>query len=111
MKKQTQKLEFTLKKDVINGFSYSFTNSLLKKLKKLKEEDRIFVDGWKKAIEDERVSNINKTKIADLVIAYLVEQLLGADLPDIRKSHYPSDIDNLIEVCEEFLSIFSSEKK
>jgi len=118
MNKQTQRLELTLKQDVINGFSYSFTKSLLEKLKKLKEEDRIFIGGWEKAIEEEKQHkknhlniDLNKTKIAKLVISYLVKQILGEELPEIGDSKDPSDVDSLIEVCEDFLLTFSSEKK
>lgn len=109
MNKQTQQLELTLKQDVINGFSYSFTNSLLEKLKKLKEEDRIFKDGWEKATEVETRNHCTSsiTKIASVVINYLDDQIRAGCGSDMK----PTTIDNLITTGEEFLSIFSSEKK
>lgn len=106
MNRQTQKLELTLEQDVINGFSYSFTKSLLEKLKKLKKEDRVFEYGWKKATEERNPSDV--TAIASVVISYLCDQIqTDLSVPRLK----PIDIDNLIATSEEFLSIFSSEKK
>lgn len=111
MNKQSQRLELTLKQDVINGFSYSFTNSLLKGLKKLKKEDKIFEDGWGNAEEiearDHRPSRT--TGIACVVIEYLKQQLIISSYS--AEKMLPTDVNNLITTSEEFLSIFSSEKK
>ena len=111
MNKQTQQFELTLKQDVISGFSYSFTSSLLKGLKKLKKEDKIFEDGWENAAEIEARNNFPSsiTGIACVIIEYLKQQLII--IGDSVEKMLPTDVNNLITTSEEFLEIFSSEEK
>ena len=66
-------LKFKLRKDVITGFSFSFTSSLVCKLKELIEADRVFEYGNEKS-KGEGFAN-KTTEIAAVVISYLGDQL------------------------------------
>jgi len=72
----------------IEGFSYAFTENLLKKLKELKADDRIFK------------STGALTDIANSVLTHLSNQL------NVDISGYQQEIDSGIETAEEFLAIF-----
>lgn len=100
-----QELKLTLEQDQITGFSYSFCTALLKKLKKLIEENRVFVDG-NDACTD-RNYNHNKTKIAGIVVSYLHEYV------DSERCQYGSlpEILELVAHTEEFLACFTEEVK
>jgi hypothetical protein len=97
---QTQSLR--LRQDIINGFSYSFTSSLLEKIKQLLAENRIFVDGNEKCKVDN--NDFHKlTPIAEITLNYLKEQL-PCDHPEL--SNVPR-IEKCIALGEEFLQIFA----
>ncbi len=94
-----QEFKLLLREDVITGFSFSFTSALLKKLKELEKENRIFVasdmpDNCKHAL----------IPIAFSIMHYLVEQTMyeSGVTQNIEKK-YPKD---LIAHVEEFLAIF-----
>ncbi len=78
--------------------------SLLKKLKELKEEDRIFASGWKKAEEFEKKGHcmdLYLTKIAKCVINPL-RRFVNID----EYISTPSQIEELIVLAEEYYAIF-----
>ena len=106
MKKSEQAL--TLKGNVITGFSYSFAQILLNKLKKLKEENRIFTEGLPVSQDDDDISssyNHGTTSIASAVLHYLYEQVPYEcnGSPDSTNS---KEINRLIACADEFLTTF-----
>ena len=119
--KQGLKLKLALKNDVINGFSYSFTSSLLKALKKHRAEMTIFL-----ADEDNIAKNYDYSDddnddeyqggyscdywISDVVtsvIRYLTEQLyFDCDHQGMNHSASIAYVDGLIKHATDFLAIF-----
>ncbi|MBI5306678.1 hypothetical protein HZB04_03805 [Candidatus Wolfebacteria bacterium] len=96
--KQTQELKLVLKNDVINGFSYSFSKTILEKLKEVVRDDRMFKNTY---------SSRRLTDIANTLVSHLYQQLCF-----YSSSFNVNDektIKELIAVAEEFLAIF--EKK
>lgn len=82
----------------IEGFCYPFAENLLKKLKQLRDEGRIFKD------EKESGNFRETTKIAEAVMKNLIKQIdYSSTEPD---SVSISEIDILIKTSEEFLAIF-----
>jgi len=104
--KSVEKIEYG--KDTISnsGFSPSTTRSLLRHLKALKEKDRIFKGGQRNAEENEKTGQDYKlTRIASTVMTFLNGQLQQPAIP-----MKPSEVDEVIEHAEEFLSIFPEVK-
>lgn len=98
-------LKLSLEQDQITGFSYSFCVALLKKLKTLIEEDRVFVDGNESSMNTNY--NYSKTKIAGIVVYYLGEQISS------ERSSFGSfpEIEALVNQTDEFLACFTEEVK
>jgi hypothetical protein len=64
-----QQLQLTLRKDVINGFSYSFSKSLLDKLAELRKEENLYD-------KDEEDSTPKRmTPLVETICNYLNEQM------------------------------------
>jgi hypothetical protein len=84
--KETKQL--LIQVDSIEGFSYAFTENLLKKLKELQVEGRLFE------------SNGTPTDIANSISSHLGNQL-HICTPEGRQ-----EIDGFIKTVEEFLLIF-----
>ena len=105
---ETQKLE----NDVINGFSPSFSKALLKKLKALKEEDRIFREGWEQAHENGKTLRASRlTEMAKYITVHLQTQLEYFSVTDTAiNMALATEIEELISFAEEFLAIFEEEK-
>ncbi|MFA4887862.1 MAG: DNA-directed RNA polymerase subunit alpha C-terminal domain-containing protein, partial [Candidatus Nanoarchaeia archaeon] len=87
-------IKICLQQDTISGFSYSFSKALLEKLKKLREEDKLFKEG-------------KLTLLAYSISTHLDEQINPMkkalqDMSDI------SGFEALIQVAEEFLTIFEN---
>jgi len=99
-----------IQQDQITGFSRSFTAALVKKLKRLKAEDKIFKGGLAGAKEDERLnSNSGKcsfTEIAYIVVEKLQNQISYPERPRPGTCLFPSKLERFISVAEEFLAIF-----
>ncbi len=101
------KLELSLKlrQDVITGFSYSFTKALVEKLKELLKKDNVFVDGNETAKTHD--GYFRETEIAGIVTHYLCDQL---QVQHSDKAKNLIEVEKLISLAEEFLSIFEEEK-
>ena len=82
--------------------------SLLKALKKLKKENKFYVDGEKKAKESIRGRNIAVTPVASYVLTCLF-QLMPFDYGLSLKEFPISRREEIIENTEEFLAIFEEE--
>ena len=108
MAKQIQ-IQLLLEDDVINGFSYSFTKTLLEKLKKLLEEGKAW-DNQLITLLDEPAKQVKLTPVATCVIVYLSKQLNNTPLSPEGYST-PLDMEMLKRTTEEFLAIFEKEKK
>jgi len=93
-----------LDQDVRNGFSYSFTKALLKKLLQLKASNRIFKEG----LPAEKSSVDYITDIAHSVISHLTSQV-GTTF-SVSYTMSPDKIDDLIEITQEFLAIFEEKE-
>jgi hypothetical protein len=96
-----------LKDDVVNGFSYSFSAALLKKLKQLKKDDNLF-----------KYSNTDHiqgpvTDIAEIVMHHLRGQISEHILPEDTPNDPISlnEVDRFILLVEEFLAIFQAKAK
>lgn len=97
----------------MTDFSYGYCAALLKKLKELKGEGRIFQDNEdaaKAEVENQKGCNYNTglTLIAASVVNALQRQVAGFKIVD-EFSSTPSRVGTGIAVVEEFLAIF--EKK
>jgi len=92
-----------MQRDVINGFSLCFSGKLLKKLKKIRSEGKIF-----KGEDDCGI-----TKITSSVLAHLAQQMKG-ELQDLIESQMQiittDEIDEVISTTEEFLAIFKEKR-
>ncbi len=98
---------------VMTHFCYGYCAALLKKLKALKVEGRIFEDAkYTQEVEearqeDGRNCNVYITDIASTVVNALREQVVGFRVDSNASLH--NKVDEGIAVVEEFLAIF--EKK
>lgn len=91
-----KKSSLTKRQDIINGFSASFTEELLDKLKKIRNE----------CLRKEVNTGINQD-IAKTVLSYLLEQMrLKNQFPDPNSDWTLPDVNRLIDTTEEFLFIF-----
>ncbi|MCK5321527.1 hypothetical protein KAJ38_03025 [Candidatus Pacearchaeota archaeon] len=94
-----------LEQDEIVGFSYSFCSCLLGKLKQLQKEDRIF----EKDSSYVELGRANLRKVAHIIILFLRKQLnykLVESLPSSTKE----EVDEIINLIEEFLAIFKMDE-
>jgi hypothetical protein len=85
---------------------------LFRKLKELKKQDRIFVDGEKVVLERELngIYNGSKiTKIAYVVLCNITEELNFISIADVVVE--PKALDEYILLVEEFLEVFAKTKK
>ena len=80
----------------------NFCATLLKKLKKLSKEDRVFSIGLKQA-KKEKQARQHVTPISRLVILHLSKQL-GTQLHEVNPSY--DDLQEFISMAEEFINIF-----
>ncbi len=100
-----QQMKLTLCQDVITGFSYSFTKSLLEALKKLRSKGTLFEDG---EIPPGDHSRMKPSPLTSTILYYLSKQTYGTGIgPDCASL---TDIDTLIKTTEAFLAIFEKEK-
>ncbi len=93
----------TLPPVVINGFYYPYCKSLLTKLELLKGEDKLFAKvNMANALEQAKeMSYTSKLSPITAVIMHKICEQLG--LGSIGDSARPDQINNLIDVCREFL--------
>lgn len=92
---------------VMNGFCYSYCNTLLKKIQKLFAEDKVFQLGAEAALKEEKSSLSSElTKIAYIVIQALCQQI---GYYGIEMGCTPKDVNQLMSVVKEFLAIFEQE--
>lgn len=79
---------------------------LLEKLKQLKEEDRVFLEGEKKAKKNEETNHrASLTSIAGVVYAHLLKQVDPTVTPN-ADSIFPGSFEKDIKLIEEFLAVF-----
>jgi hypothetical protein len=90
--------------DVINSFCYAYSKALLKKLKELVKEDRIFVAGNAESVRNKGM-NTSTTDIANAVLTPLQEQINFSG-----GGYNQAKVDKLIATAEEFLAIFEAKQ-
>jgi hypothetical protein len=86
----------------VNVFDLNFSGLLLKKLKNLYKEDRVFVIGNMQA-KKEKNRRETVTPISRLVILHLSKQL---GVNGNETSHTYQDLTEFITTAEEFIKIF-----
>ena len=98
---------------VINGFCYPFSKALLEKLKTLVAEDMFFEDtvedrattSERRIREGGRNNTYTVAPIARTVLSHLQNQL-GSSIVSDTSPYSPLEIEQVIALGEEFLSIF-----
>jgi hypothetical protein len=100
-------MNLLLKDDVVNGFSYSFSLALLKKLQQLKKDNKLF---WNGNIDPTQEGAI--TDMAATIMGHLSGQISRhGHVLRTDSSQSSNQVNAFILFVEEFLAIFPTKAK